>query len=60
MKPADRQWLLDNAKGAAGILCMLNDKCDEELIKAAGSGLKVVSSFSAGCACGPLQRGLSK
>lgn len=27
---------------------MLNDKCDEELIKAAGKDLKVVSSFSAG------------
>lgn len=27
---------------------MLNDKCDEELIKAAGDKLKVVSSFSAG------------
>ncbi|KAK9894695.1 glyoxylate reductase [Cystobasidium minutum MCA 4210] len=46
--PCDRQWLLENVKGASGILCMLNDKCDEELIKAAGDKLKVVSSFSAG------------
>lgn len=28
---------------------MLNDKCDEELLKAAGPDLKVVSSYSAGC-----------
>ena len=28
---------------------MLNDTCDEELLKAAGSELKVVSSYSAGC-----------
>ena len=28
---------------------MLNDKCDEELLRAAGSDLKVVSSYSAGC-----------
>lgn len=47
-QPCDRAWLLDNVKGASGILCMLNDKCDEELIKAAGKDLKVVSSFSAG------------
>lgn len=49
IQAADRQWLLDHAKGAQGILCMLNDKCDEELLKAAGSDLKVVSSYSAGC-----------
>lgn len=28
---------------------MLNDKCDTELIEAAGDKLKVVSSYSAGC-----------
>lgn len=28
---------------------MLNDKCDKELIEAAGDKLKVVSSYSAGC-----------
>lgn len=48
LQPCDRAWLLENARGASGILCMLNDKCDEELIKAAGAKLKVVSSFSAG------------
>lgn len=47
-RPCDRSWLLENARGASGILCMLNDKCDEELIQAAGKELKVVSSFSAG------------
>lgn len=48
-QPCDRQWLLENAKGASGILCMLNDKCDKELIEVAGDKLKVVSSYSAGC-----------
>jgi glyoxylate/hydroxypyruvate reductase len=44
----DRTWLLENVKGAQGILLMLTDKCDEELLDAAGSSLKVISSFSVG------------
>ncbi|KAF2268666.1 hypothetical protein CC78DRAFT_565167 [Lojkania enalia] len=47
-QPADRKWLLENAKGASGILLMLSDICDEELIKAAGDSLKVIASFSVG------------
>lgn len=47
-KAADRKWFLENVKDASGVLCMLNDKIDQELIGAAGSKLKVVSSFSAG------------
>jgi glyoxylate/hydroxypyruvate reductase len=39
---------LINAKGASGILLMLSDKCDEELISTAGDGLKVIASFSVG------------
>ncbi|KAI8942833.1 hypothetical protein NX059_000873 [Plenodomus lindquistii] len=47
-KPCDRSWLLENAKGATGILVMLSDKVDEELVEAAGSQLKAIASFSVG------------
>ncbi|KAF2709029.1 hypothetical protein K504DRAFT_408433 [Pleomassaria siparia CBS 279.74] len=47
-KPCDRSWLLEHAKGASGILVMLTDKCDEEVIATAGPQLKVVASFSVG------------
>ncbi|KAF2277320.1 uncharacterized protein EI97DRAFT_493282 [Westerdykella ornata] len=47
-QPCDRSWLLENVKGASGILLMLSDKCDDELLQAAGEQLKVVASFSVG------------
>ncbi|KAL6703506.1 hypothetical protein ACN47E_009604 [Coniothyrium glycines] len=47
-KPCDRKWLLENAKGAAGILVMLSDQVNEELLEAAGSQLKAIASFSVG------------
>ncbi|EMD95591.1 hypothetical protein COCC4DRAFT_122770 [Bipolaris maydis ATCC 48331] len=47
-KPCDRSWLLQNVKGATGILVMLTDKVDEELLEAAGSQLKAIASFSVG------------
>ncbi|KAI4615682.1 hypothetical protein J4E80_006098 [Alternaria sp. BMP 0032] len=47
-KPCPRPWLLENAKGATGILVMLTDKVDEELLEAAGSQLKAIASFSVG------------
>ncbi|KAF2866434.1 D-isomer specific 2-hydroxyacid dehydrogenase [Massariosphaeria phaeospora] len=47
-KPCERSWLIDNAKGASGILLMLTDKCDEELVSTAGDQLKVIASFSVG------------
>jgi lactate dehydrogenase-like 2-hydroxyacid dehydrogenase len=48
MQPCDRSWLLENAKGATGILVMLTDKVDEELLEAAGPQLKAIASFSVG------------
>jgi lactate dehydrogenase-like 2-hydroxyacid dehydrogenase len=48
MQPCPRSWLLENAKGASGILVMLTDKVDEELLEAAGSQLKAIASFSVG------------
>ncbi|KAF2788868.1 glyoxylate reductase [Melanomma pulvis-pyrius CBS 109.77] len=47
-QPCERSWLLEHAKGAAGILLMLSDKCDEELVSKAGDQLKVIASFSVG------------
>ncbi|EUC41854.1 hypothetical protein COCMIDRAFT_8481 [Bipolaris oryzae ATCC 44560] len=47
-KPCDRSWLLENVKGATGILVMLTDKVDEELLDAAGPQLKAIASFSVG------------
>ncbi|KAJ7060869.1 hypothetical protein C8F01DRAFT_1141118 [Mycena amicta] len=43
-----RPWLLENIKGAAGALVLLGDKVDEELLQAAGPGLRVVSTMSVG------------
>lgn len=47
-QPCERSWLLENAKGAAGILVMLTDKVDEELVETAGPQLKVIASSSVG------------
>ncbi|XP_014562698.1 hypothetical protein COCVIDRAFT_83563 [Bipolaris victoriae FI3] len=47
-KPCDRSWLLENVNGATGILVMLTDKVDEELLEAAGPQLKAIASFSVG------------
>ncbi|GJJ10583.1 hypothetical protein Clacol_004810 [Clathrus columnatus] len=46
--PADRSWLLQNVKGATGLLVTLFEKVDEELLEAAGPSLKVVSTMSVG------------
>jgi glyoxylate/hydroxypyruvate reductase len=47
-QPCPRSWLLDNAKGATGMLVMLSDQVNEELVQAAGSQLKAIASFSVG------------
>ncbi|KLO10057.1 D-isomer specific 2-hydroxyacid dehydrogenase [Schizopora paradoxa] len=46
--PCDRKWLLENIQGAAGVVVMLSDKVNDELLDAAGSSLKVVSTMSVG------------
>lgn len=43
-----RSELLKMAKGADGILCLLTDKIDAEVLDAAGPQLKVVSTMSVG------------
>lgn len=46
--PPDRKALLDNAAGAAAILCLLSDRIDGEVMDAAGVGLKVISNYAVG------------
>lgn len=43
-----RDELLARVKGVHGILCMLTDKIDQELLDAAGDQLEVVSTMSVG------------
>lgn len=46
--PPSRKELLKNIAGKDGLLCMLSDKIDAELLDTAGPNLKVVSSYSTG------------
>ncbi|EJD43419.1 hypothetical protein AURDEDRAFT_185600 [Auricularia subglabra TFB-10046 SS5] len=43
-----REWVLENAKGAHGLLVLLSDKVNDELLDAAGQQLRVVSTMSVG------------
>ncbi|KAI0945010.1 hypothetical protein AcV7_001658 [Taiwanofungus camphoratus] len=47
-KACGRQWLLENIPGATGVLVMLQDKVDAELLDTAGPNLRVVSTMSVG------------
>jgi glyoxylate reductase len=47
-RPPTRGELLKDVRGVNAILCMLSDKIDAEVMDAAGSGLKVISSYSTG------------
>ncbi|TRM60459.1 hypothetical protein BD626DRAFT_549752 [Schizophyllum amplum] len=46
--PCTREWLLQNAPGAAGIIILLSMAVDDELMDAAGPNLKAVSTMSVG------------
>jgi len=46
--PIGRSELLRLAAGAAGILCLLTDRVDDEVMEAAGPGLRVVSNMAVG------------
>ena len=43
-----RTELLDRVAGRAGLLAMLTDRVDAELLEAAGSGLRVVANYAVG------------
>jgi glyoxylate reductase len=46
--PAERDWLLEQAHDAEGLLCMVTDRIDAALI-AAAPRLRVISNFAVGC-----------
>ncbi len=46
--PPGREVLLQKVRGVEGLLCMLTDRIDAELLDAAGPGLKVVSNHAVG------------
>jgi len=46
--PPPREILLDKVKGIDGILCLLTDKIDSELMDIAGTQLKVISQIAVG------------
>ncbi len=46
--PPARQVILEHVHGMDGLLCLLTDRIDEEVMEAAGPGLKVISSYSVG------------
>ncbi|KAM9850247.1 glyoxylate reductase/hydroxypyruvate reductase [Aulostomus maculatus] len=47
-EPLPRAELLKSVKGAHGLLCLLSDKIDAEVLDAAGPNLKVISTLSVG------------
>ena len=46
--PPDRLELLAGARGCAGLLTMLSDQVNDELLVAAGDGLRVVANYAVG------------
>ncbi|NOZ01146.1 MAG: D-glycerate dehydrogenase [Deltaproteobacteria bacterium] len=46
--PPSRGEVLKRVRGADGVLCMLSDPIDAEVMDAAGPGLKVISSYAVG------------
>lgn len=46
--PPTREQLLEKVRGVDGLLCTLTEKVDDELMDAAGTQLKIISSMSVG------------
>ena len=46
--PPPRDTLIEKVSGVDGVLCMITDKIDVEMMDAAGPSLKVVSQFAVG------------
>ncbi|MGQ9489945.1 MAG: 2-hydroxyacid dehydrogenase [Anaerolineae bacterium] len=46
--PPPREALLTHVRGAQGLLCLLTDRIDGEVMDAAGPGLKVISNHAVG------------
>ncbi|HLG37338.1 MAG TPA: hypothetical protein VI338_04330 [Nitrososphaera sp.] len=47
-KPPSRAELAEKVAGKDGILCMLSDRIDSQIMDAAGPSLQVISSYSTG------------
>lgn len=47
-EPVPREELLKGVQGAHGLLCLLSDRVDAEVLDAAGPNLKVISTLSVG------------
>jgi glyoxylate reductase len=47
-RPPSRAEILKNVAGKDGILCMLSDRIDAQVMNSAGPNLKVISSYSTG------------
>lgn len=46
--PPSREVLLEKVRGVDGLLCLLTDPVDADVMEAAGPGLKVVSNYAVG------------
>jgi lactate dehydrogenase-like 2-hydroxyacid dehydrogenase len=46
--PPTREQLLDGCRGATAIITMLTEKIDDEVMEAAGPGLKVIANVAVG------------
>lgn len=46
--PPGRRDLLERVRGMEGLLCLLTDRVDAEVLEAAGPGLKAVSNYAVG------------
>jgi glyoxylate reductase len=46
--PPTRKMLIEKVSGISGIICMLSDRIDAEVMDAAGPNLRVISSYSTG------------
>jgi glyoxylate reductase len=47
-RPPSREEIMKNVAGKEGILCMLTDHIDAQVMEKAGSNLKIISSYSTG------------
>ena len=47
-RPPDRAELLTGVTGCSGLLTMLTDRVDEELLTAAGADLRIVANYAVG------------
>ncbi len=46
--PPGREALLERVRGVDGLLCLLTDRIDPDIMDAAGPGLKVISNHAVG------------